>query len=165
MGNTWEESYVGQLRQAVGHRALIIPSTRAVIVNEQGEVLFVSRRGEDSWGMPAGSIEVGESIYDCMKREVMEETGLEVLAAETVSLYSSPEFMMKNRFGDEYQMFEFVFKVTAWQGELISETDETVDAKFFAVDQLPEMGGDYWREHTERVLADVEAFQGSLILR
>ncbi|ARU62142.1 hypothetical protein CBW65_14890 [Tumebacillus avium] len=55
MGVTWEESYTGQLRQMVGHQKLIIPSVRAMLCNEQGHALYIARRGEGSWGMPAGS--------------------------------------------------------------------------------------------------------------
>lgn len=164
MGHTWAESYVGQLRQAVGHRRLIVPSIRAIIRNERGEVLFISRRGEDSWGMPAGGIEEDESIFMCMQREVEEETGLVVTKATPIALYSSPELVQTNRFGDEYQMFEFVFRVDEWKGQLITETDETVDARFFPADVLPNMEP-YWKEHTQRVLEDLEQFTGVLLLK
>jgi 8-oxo-dGTP pyrophosphatase MutT (NUDIX family) len=165
MGNTWAESYVGQLRQAYGSGTLIVPSIRAVIVNDRQEVLLVQRRGEASWGMPAGSIELNESIYDCLRREVLEETGLVVEAAVAVALYSSPHFASTNRFGDTYQMFEFLFRVEAWSGELLRETDETTEAAFFPIHALPEIGDAYWAAHTQRVFADLQEFTGMLLLR
>jgi len=53
----------------------------AVLVNEDGEVLMVqeakpSCRGQ--WYLPAGRMEPGETITDAVKREVLEETGLEM---------------------------------------------------------------------------------------
>src|SRR5579885_2578787 len=74
----FEESYLGQLRKLVGSRTLICPGVRAVIRDEQGHLLLIQRRDNGIWGMPAGSIELNESILDCLKREVWEETGLEV---------------------------------------------------------------------------------------
>lgn len=165
MSVSWEQSYTGQLRQQVGHDTLIVPSIRAIIRNAAGHVLFIDRRGENSWGMPAGSIELNESIEDCLKREVLEETGLVVEEAVAVALYSDPKHVMTNWFGDRYQMFEFVFLVTKWSGELVQETDETTNAAFFPVEQLPNIPDEYWLTHTQDVLRAVEQFTGALLLR
>ncbi|MGB8955575.1 MAG: NUDIX domain-containing protein [Tumebacillaceae bacterium] len=115
-------------------------------------------------GMPAGSIELDESILDCLKRETLEETGLIVESAVPIALYSSPKYKMTNSFGDTYQMFEFVFLIERWSGNLVMETDETVGAKFFPIDQLPNMDG-YWLQHTLDVLEDWKNFEGTLILK
>ncbi|KEO84921.1 NUDIX domain-containing protein [Tumebacillus flagellatus] len=165
MSVSWADSYVGQLRQKVGHQQLIVPSVRAILQNEHGEILFIDRRGENSWGMPAGSIELDESILDCLKREVYEETGLTVERAVPVSLYTSPQHTQTNGFGDRYQMFEFVFRVEAWSGALVTETDETTNAKFFPPDSLPPIPDPYWHQHTLDVLEDLRNFQGMLILK
>lgn len=57
----------------------------AVII-EQGRVLLV-RRGappqQGQWSLPGGLLEVGERLEDAVRREVREETGLEV---EVISL-------------------------------------------------------------------------------
>lgn len=165
MSISWEASYVGKLRQKVGHDPLIVPSIRAILKNDKQEILFIERRGSSSWGMPAGSIELGESIEECLKREVWEETGLTVEEAVPIALYSSPRYTQTNGFGDTYQMFEFVFLVKRWSGELVQETDESTNAAFFPEDQLPNIGSPYWLQHTCDVLADVKQFQGTLLLR
>jgi len=72
----WEESYIGKLRNFVGHQKLIVPSIRAIIEDTNGNILFIERKGEGRWSMPAGSIELDESIFECLVREVKEETGL-----------------------------------------------------------------------------------------
>lgn len=165
MGVTWEESYTGQLRQKVGHQKLIIPSVRAVLFDEQGQALYIARRGEGSWGMPAGSIELGETIFQCLQREVLEETGLRVLSAEPFAVYTSPDLSITNGFGDAYQLFEFAFRVDKWEGELVQETDETTEARFFPLDTIPEIRDPFWKTHHERVIADLKAFQGQLLLK
>jgi len=53
----------------------------AVIVLREGKVLLGKRRnshGEGTWAFPGGHLEFNESIETCAKREVREETRLEI---------------------------------------------------------------------------------------
>ena len=53
----------------------------AVIVLREGKVLLGKRRnthGEGTWAFPGGHLEHNEAIEACAKREVREETGLEI---------------------------------------------------------------------------------------
>jgi hypothetical protein len=69
---SWEESYLGQLRKLIGRKKIIHPSVRAIIQDEKGRVLFIERKVENRWGMPAGSMELDESIFETLEREVAE---------------------------------------------------------------------------------------------
>lgn len=106
---SYEESYIGQLRALVGNRTLITPSARAIVLDQLGHVLLVRRSDNGAWGMPAGAMELNESILDCVKREVWEETGLEVLTATPIAIYTEPRFAFTTAFGDHAQMFTMVF--------------------------------------------------------
>ncbi|XEC95986.1 NUDIX domain-containing protein [Paenibacillus tarimensis] len=139
MGITWEESYLGQLRIIVGHRMLIAPAARAIIQDEKERILFVKRSDNGAWVMPAGGMELHESIFACLIREVKEETGLDVVSAKPIALYTGPKYEYTNGYGDENKMFSVVFLVDEWSGQIIEETDETTNAKFFAIDELPEI--------------------------
>ena len=75
----FEDSYVGKVRKLVGDQVLIIPATRAVLLDERQGILLIRRRDNGQWGFPAGAIELGDSVFDCLKREVKEETGLDVI--------------------------------------------------------------------------------------
>ena len=46
-----------------------------VVVNEKGEVLVVSQNG-DSWSLPKGHLDPGESALEAAIREIREESGL-----------------------------------------------------------------------------------------
>jgi nucleoside triphosphatase len=51
----------------------------ALVVNPKGEVLMVtSNKWHDKYTVPGGHIELGERAEDAIKREVKEETGLDV---------------------------------------------------------------------------------------
>lgn len=53
----------------------------AVIWNAQGEVLLIQRGRsprEGEWSIPGGKVETGERLQNALRREVREETGLEI---------------------------------------------------------------------------------------
>jgi A/G-specific adenine glycosylase len=58
----------------------------AVIWNEQGQILIDRRREEGLlgglWEFPGGKIEAGETIEECIKREIQEELGIEIEVGE-----------------------------------------------------------------------------------
>ncbi|MCL2925118.1 MAG: NUDIX domain-containing protein, partial [Trichodesmium sp. MAG_R04] len=58
----------------------------AVIWDETGKILIDKRRSGGSfaglWEFPGGKKEAGETIEDCIKREVLEELGIEVALEE-----------------------------------------------------------------------------------
>lgn len=60
----------------------------AAIVVKGDKVLMGKRcgtHGAGTWSFPGGHLEFGESWEDCAKREVLEETGLEIRDAKFVA--------------------------------------------------------------------------------
>ncbi len=157
---SFEDSYHGQLRKLVGNRKLILPSTRAIIQDQQGRVLLVRRSDNAAWVMPAGTLELDESVMDCLKREVKEETGLDVVTATPIAIYSEPRFAFTNAYGGHHQMLSIVFRVDQWRGTLTTTTNETSDARFFALNDLPDIPALY-----QETLADLQQFDGTLIIK
>ncbi|MCI3921348.1 NUDIX domain-containing protein [Paenibacillus sp. TRM 82003] len=165
MSGSWQDSYLGKLRKVVGTQKIIVNSVRAVVLDNGGRALFIKRHGDNKWGMPAGAMELNESIYEALKREVKEETGLEVLQATLIAIYSSPTTQsFTDRWGNEHQVIEYLFRVDEWTGTLEKETCESLDADFFPIDELPEASNEIFAMHHERVFKDYRKFDGKLIL-
>ena len=141
-------------------RKVITTAARAVVRDQEGRILFIRRRDNGRWAMPAGVHQVGESILDCVKREVKEETGLDVISAIPMAIYSDPRFSIASAHSDTDQSFTVQFLVDEWSGSLVIETDETVDAGFFSLNELPEPS-----HYPREVLEDLQQYDGRLMLK
>ena len=131
-------SYLQEIRKLVGSRRLFIPGVRAVIVNDAGEILLQRRTDTDAWGLPGGSVELDETAFEALKREVAEETSLLVLEAEPMALYCGPDqkFIYPN--GDRVQCFAVAFVVRKWEGQPRADGMEGSAVFFFSLSNLPE---------------------------
>jgi 8-oxo-dGTP pyrophosphatase MutT (NUDIX family) len=130
--------YIRTLRARIGHMKIVIPGVRGILVDEQRRLLLQRRADSGHWGLPAGVVDVGDSVLDALSREVREETGLTVVRAELFGLYTEPRFSVVYPNGDEVQTFTVAFLVREWSGALSADSDEVVDVRFFPLDALPE---------------------------
>jgi 8-oxo-dGTP pyrophosphatase MutT (NUDIX family) len=155
----YEDSYLGRIRKLIGREKLIVVATRAVIRDHEGRVLFVRRTDNSKWVMPSGALELEEPLFEGMQREVKEETGLDVVTAMPMAIYSYPSSI--TAYGDPYYQISVQFLVDEWSGTLLTETDETTQSRFFDIDEPPEGVADCYQE----VLNDLRKFDGRFILK
>lgn len=59
------------------------------VIDEAGRVL-AHQRDSGPWSLPGGGLEIGESLEDCARREVFEETGVELLDLQILTAVSDP---------------------------------------------------------------------------
>lgn len=59
-----------------------------VVLNDKDEVLMV-KTYNSGWVFPGGQVEVGENVIDAVKREIMEEAGVEVEVGEVFCIASN----------------------------------------------------------------------------
>jgi ADP-ribose pyrophosphatase YjhB (NUDIX family) len=102
----------------------------AVVVDDTGRVVLI-RRGKapdlGEWSIPGGAVELGESLADALRREIREETGLDVVVGELLEIYERVE-----RDADGAIRFHFVvidYRCTVTGGELRAG-DDAVEAVF-----------------------------------
>lgn len=69
-------------------------SLKAIIRNEHGEILVNRERGHGNWSLPGGGWDHGESVIECLKRELNEEVGYEgELQAELLGVTEEAMYM------------------------------------------------------------------------
>ena len=69
-------------------------STIDAVIIREGKVVLIKRGSEPDkgkWGTPGGYIAWNETLEDCVRREVKEETGLKVKDLKFVGVYSDPK--------------------------------------------------------------------------
>lgn len=71
-----------------------LPSVHGVVLNNAKAILVHQREDHPFWALPGGKIDPGESLVDCLKREMKEETGLEVAPEKLLGVFSSSEYLL-----------------------------------------------------------------------
>ena len=162
MALTWAESYLGRVRTSVGDAdTLLFVGARGVILDEQGRLLLIQRSDNRRWAIPAGAMELGESMEERAIREVWEETGLRATSLTPFAFHTA--YTYTNEWGRTYQQILMSFRIHTWEGELQKVTEESVDAGFFPLDALP-------GPHSpiiDETLADLRSFEatGRMVLK
>ena len=55
------------------------------IIEKEGKVLLMRNRGRETWELPGGRLQVGETPSEGLAREICEEFGVEVLVGQPVA--------------------------------------------------------------------------------
>lgn len=118
------------------------------LIEDQGKILLTEDVGKPGWKLPGGKVEKGETVIDAAKREVKEETGLEV---ELTGLLSKVNY--QNDEGISRQRYCFAAEVIGGQQKLM--TGEVKQAKWFSFKELMELKEtDFYLEYYYCVLRD-----------
>jgi 8-oxo-dGTP diphosphatase len=64
-------------------------SVSGVITDDHGHALLIQRRDNHHWEPPGGVLELAESIGDGLRREVREETGLDIEPGTLSGIYKN----------------------------------------------------------------------------
>jgi 8-oxo-dGTP pyrophosphatase MutT (NUDIX family) len=132
------KEYVKHLRSYIGTQPILMCGTSVIIENEQAQVLMLHRTDNDCWCFPGGAVELGETVEAAAKREVLEETGLQVGQLELLGVFSGPELYYQYPNGDEVYNVDIVFrsKANETMGEL-TINEEGRDIRYFPIQILP----------------------------
>jgi 8-oxo-dGTP diphosphatase len=111
-----------------------------VMLERDGKILLGKRKnafGEGHYSMPAGHIEKGETVLDCAKRELLEETTLEADEFEFVCVRLLKPYEINGVRADPYVAFCVMAK--GWKGEpKTMEHEKNEGWEWHSLDKLPE---------------------------
>lgn len=143
----------------------------ACYVEVDGRCLFLECSPEKSepgrWGVPAGKIEAGESIEECARRELMEETGVQIDPSIPFRFLGSL-FMRKPAIDYVYHLFSV--SLTTFPSVYLSKEHRSYKwASFKEIEELPLMAGSKAGFHKYRSLISKKRagaiVQGYLVLK
>jgi ADP-ribose pyrophosphatase YjhB (NUDIX family) len=151
--------YVRDLRAALGRRRLILVGASAVIRDGIGRVFLIKRGDTGEWSLPAGIMDMEESLASTVVREVREETGLEVEPVRLVGVYTDPAIMnMTYPHGDQVHVVNATFECRVVGGEISPNGTEAVDAAYFALEVLPPLRPGHRLRITDALSQQREAY-------
>ncbi|MEM0200044.1 MAG: NUDIX hydrolase [Saccharolobus sp.] len=104
-----------------------------LIVSKDRSVLLVKRKNppnEGLWAIPGGKVEYGETIINALKREMKEETNLDVSVSKLVAIV---EVIVK---GYHYVILDFECKPL---NDNLSPSSDALDVSYIPFDKLNEI--------------------------
>ncbi|AOY15689.1 DNA mismatch repair protein MutT [Bacillus sp. ABP14] len=147
--------YIEELRKVVGSRPLNLAGVAVAVFNEQGQILLQQRRN-GIWGVPGGFVELGESTEEAGRREVFEETGVEIGTLQLISVFSGKEFFVKLPNGDEFYPITIAYLCKDIKGGLLkADGIESLSVQFFDFDKLPENISPFIKKLIEQKLVSI----------
>ncbi len=109
-----------------------------MILIENNKILLIRRSRQpfkDEWAIPGGRIEDNETVEECLKREMKEETGLDVASIRLTGIYSDPK-------RDPRLIIAAAFLVKRLGGK-VRAGDDAGEAKWFSLNDLPPLCSDH----------------------
>jgi len=100
-----------------------------VAVIKEEKILLTKRDDFETWILPSGGVEEGESVAQAAIRETKEETGLDVELTRLVGIYS--------RLGNMPGVHTVLFTARPIGGEIRCQEGETIGVEWFAFGDIP----------------------------
>lgn len=125
-----------------------------VAVIHEGKILLTQREDFETWILPSGGVDDGESLAQAAIRETKEETGLDVELTRLVGVYS--------RLGGWWNGYMVLFAARPLGGEIQCQEGETIAVEWFPFDELPaplSLG------HKRRIQDAIEGVSGAVVLQ
>ena len=118
-------------RPIIGVGAVIIRGDRVLLVRRATEPL----KGE--WSVPGGVLELGEELREGVRREVLEETGLQVEPGEVLDVFDSIFRDGQGRTQYHYVLIDYLCHCIAEDARAGSDVSEV---RWVSQDELAAMG-------------------------
>jgi len=107
---------------------------------EEQEILLELRADCDMWSVPGGRMHPGETIEEGVKREVKEETNIDVTLDDLFGVYSDPKTgTLRHYTEDDFSQHVIdIFMIGHPTSYNIKKSDESLNVKFFKFKDVPD---------------------------
>ena len=143
-------SYIKDLRKYVGHEPILTAGVGLFVFNNDGKVLMQLRTDYNSWGFPGGAMELGESFEDVAKRELKEETNLEIDELKLIKILSGKDTYREYPNGDKLYDITAIYVIKKYHGDLKVNDDESKKLDWFSINNLPSNMTEYTKNYIEK---------------
>ena len=109
-----------------------------LVFDDSDRLLLQLRTDNHRWGIPGGSLEIGERIENAAVREVYEETGYEVRATGLAGIFTEPENVITYPNGDRVRFLTVLYRGRVVGGDPTEGNEETLEVGWYAIDDLPD---------------------------
>ena len=106
------------------------------IIIHQSKILIVKRANEPAkglWSIPGGVVELGEHLYKAIKREVKEETGLEIDIERLLDAVDNIVFDEDNRIQYHYVLLDYLCRL---RGGALKAADDVQEIQWVSLEAL-----------------------------
>lgn len=118
------------MRKYIGHKPMIAAGATIVAIKDN-KILLNLRSDTNTWGIPGGSLELGESLEETAKRELKEETNLDCDDFTLLNVFSGNDFYFKYPNSDELYSVIALYLAKDFKGDLKITDSESFDLNFF----------------------------------
>lgn len=107
-----------------------------VIVFKQGKVLLIRRNKapkSQSWSIPGGAQNLGETLLETAKREIKEETGIDI---QNITLVDAVDFIDKDNNNDIRYHYSLIDYCAEYKAGDIKAGDDAFEAKWVPLNDI-----------------------------
>ena len=111
----------------------------AAVVLRDNQVLLVQRGrdpGKGSWGLPGGMLELGETLAEGARREVMEECGVEIEIGPLVAVFEPMQRDEDGRLRFHYVVVDYLARYVTGEPRAGDDADDARWVDLGALEQL-----------------------------
>ncbi|MFI9626398.1 NUDIX hydrolase [Streptomyces sp. NPDC052042] len=108
-----------------------------IVVDSHRQILLLQRADTGGWGLPGGFMDPGETLEETARREVTEETGLEIENLSLMHVFSGSDQYFRYPNGDQVFNVTTVYTATSQDWNYRLDPQEVAAAELFPLDRIP----------------------------